>query len=59
MILKSFGIPFHHVSHKDLERAEHEKRVMDVIDFYAPEYLVLAKYMRILTPTFVAVTATG
>jgi formyltetrahydrofolate deformylase len=47
-------MPFHCVSHKDLERAEHEKRVMEVIDSYAPEYLVLAKYMRILTPNFVA-----
>jgi len=53
-LVKSFGIPFHYVSHKDLDRPEHEKRVMEVIDGYAPEYIVLAKYMRILTPTFVA-----
>jgi formyltetrahydrofolate deformylase len=53
-LIKPFGIPFHYVSHKDLERAEHEKRVMEVVDSYAPEYLVLAKYMRILTPAFVA-----
>ena len=53
-LVKSFGIPFHCVSHKDLARAEHEKRVIEVIDTYAPEYLVLAKYMRILTPNFVA-----
>jgi formyltetrahydrofolate deformylase len=53
-LVKSFGIPFHSISHKDLERAEHEKRVSEVVDSYSPEYLVLAKYMRILTPTFVA-----
>ena len=53
-LVRSFGIPFHYVSHKDLDRPEHEKRVMEVIDGYAPEYIVLAKYMRILTPTFVA-----
>jgi formyltetrahydrofolate deformylase len=53
-LVKSFGIPFHYVSHKDLDRPEHEKRVTEVIDGYAPEYIVLAKYMRILTPTFVA-----
>jgi formyltetrahydrofolate deformylase len=52
-LVKPFGIPFHCVSHKDLERTEHEKRVMDVVDSYAPEYVVLAKYMRILTPAFV------
>jgi formyltetrahydrofolate deformylase len=27
---------------------------MEAIDSYAPEYIVLAKYMRILTPTFVS-----
>ena len=53
-LVKPFGIPFHCVPHKDLDRNEHEKRVIDVVDSYAPEYLVLAKYMRILTPTFVA-----
>lgn len=53
-LVKGFGIPFHCVSHKDLERTEHEKRVMDTLDSYAPEYIVLAKYMRILTPAFVA-----
>ena len=53
-LVKPFNIPFHCVSHKDRERPEHEKQVMEVIDFYGPEYLVLAKYMRILTPTFVA-----
>ena len=53
-LVRQFGIPFHCVSHKDLDREEHEKRVMEVVDSYAPEYLVLAKYMRILTPTFVA-----
>ena len=53
-LVKPFGIPFHCVSHKDLDRAEHEKQVIEVIDSYAPEYIVLAKYMRILTPNFVA-----
>lgn len=53
-LVKQFGIPFHCVSHKDLERDEHEMRLMEVVETYAPEYLVLAKYMRILTPRFVA-----
>ena len=53
-LVKSFGIPFHYISHKDLVRTEHEDRVAEVIDAYSPEYLVLAKYMRILTPAFVA-----
>jgi formyltetrahydrofolate deformylase len=53
-LVKPFGIPFHCVSHKDLERDEHENRVMELVETYAPEFLVLAKYMRILTPRFVA-----
>ena len=53
-LVKPFGIPFHCVSHKDLERTEHEKRVAEIVDSYGPEYIVLAKYMRILTPAFVA-----
>ena len=53
-LVKQFGIPFHCISHKDLDRTEHEKQVIEAIDSYAPEYIVLAKYMRILTPNFVA-----
>jgi formyltetrahydrofolate deformylase len=53
-LVESFGVPFHCISHKDLDRAQHETRVMRIIDDYAPEYIVLAKYMRILTPVFVA-----
>ena len=53
-LVKQFGIPFHCVSHMDSDRPGHEKRMMEVIDSYSPEYIVLAKYMRILTPSFVA-----
>ena len=53
-LVQQFGIPFHCVSHKDFDRVEHEKRIMEAVDDYAPEYLVLAKYMRILTPAFVS-----
>lgn len=51
--VNKFGIPFHHVSHLDLSREEHEKAILETVDAYKPEYLVLAKYMRILTPKFV------
>ncbi|MCD8547311.1 MAG: formyltetrahydrofolate deformylase [Aeromonadaceae bacterium] len=49
-----FGIPFHHVSHEGLSREAHEAQMRAVIDDYAPDYVVLAKYMRVLTPEFVA-----
>jgi formyltetrahydrofolate deformylase len=53
-LVEQFGIPFHYVSHQNLERTVHEDRVADVLAVYAPEYIVLAKYMRILSPKFVA-----
>lgn len=53
-LVEQFDIPFHCVSHQNLERNEHEDTVGDVLARYAPEYIVLAKYMRILSPKFVA-----
>mgnify|MGYP006174105423 FL=1 len=49
-----FGIPFHFVSHQDLTRHQHEALLVEAITPYQPDYLVLAKFMRILTPEFVA-----
>ncbi|RLA72996.1 MAG: formyltetrahydrofolate deformylase [Epsilonproteobacteria bacterium] len=53
-LVKKFDIPFHTVSHEGLDRVEHEEKVMEFIDsFDHLDYIVLAKYMRILTPAFV------
>ncbi|RTR39248.1 formyltetrahydrofolate deformylase [Shewanella canadensis] len=48
-----FDIPFHYISHEGVSRLEHEEMMSKVIDKYQPDYLVLAKFMRILTPEFV------
>ncbi|MFH7587145.1 formyltetrahydrofolate deformylase [Oceanimonas smirnovii] len=53
-LTEKFDIPYHTVSHEDLNRAEHERLLTEVIDSYDPDYVVLAKYMRILSPEFVA-----
>ena len=53
-LVEPFDIPFHFVSHQNLERTAHEDLVGNVLADYAPEYIVLAKYMRILSPKFVA-----
>ncbi len=45
-------LPFHFVSHDNLTREAHEKKVMTILNEYQPEYIILAKYMRILTPEF-------
>ncbi|WP_261815668.1 formyltetrahydrofolate deformylase [Vibrio gallicus] len=53
-LAEKFDIPFCHVSHEGLTREQHEAKITAAIDQYAPDYLVLAKYMRILNPGFVA-----
>lgn len=53
-LTEKFDIPYHAVSHEGLNRAEHERLLTEVIDSYDPDYVVLAKYMRILSPEFVA-----
>ncbi|OBT08563.1 formyltetrahydrofolate deformylase [Vibrio sp. UCD-FRSSP16_10] len=52
-LVDKFDIPFRHVSHEGLNREEHELKVQEAIDSFDADYLVLAKYMRILTPGFV------
>lgn len=52
-LTEKFDIPFHHICHQDLSREEHEQKMLDVIHQYDADYLVLAKYMRVLTPNFV------
>ena len=48
-----FEIPYHFISAEGSSRDVHEESVMNVINQYAPDYIVLARYMRILTPGFV------
>jgi len=52
-LAKKFNIPYHHVSAEGLERSEHEKKVLEVLKNYECDYIILAKYMRILTSDFV------
>ena len=53
-LVRPFGVPFHHVAHDGRDRDAHEEEIDRILAAYAPEYLVLAKYMRILAPEFVA-----
>jgi formyltetrahydrofolate deformylase len=53
-LVRRFGVPFHHVPHEGLDRASHERAIQTVLDRYDPEYLVLAKFMRVLSSAFVA-----
>lgn len=53
-LVSKFGIPFHHIAHEGKTREEHEAAIRRTLAIYQPDYLVLAKYMRVLTPDFVA-----
>jgi len=49
-----FGVPFRFVGHEGKDRERHEEELLAAIRPYDPALLVLAKYMRILSPAFVA-----
>ena len=51
--VRRFDIPFFHVSAEGMSREEHEEHIMKLIDAHEFDIIVLAKYMRILTPNFV------
>lgn len=52
-LAERFDIPFTCISHEGLTREQHDMLMAEEIDKYNPDYVVLAKYMRVLTPEFV------
>ncbi len=53
-LVSKFNIPYITISHEGLGRSEHESKIIEFINSYDHvDYIVLAKYMRILTPRFV------
>lgn len=52
-LTKKFKVPFYCVDHTDISREEHEEEILKILGNYNPEFIVLAKYMRVLTPKLV------
>ena len=53
-LVERFDLPYFHISHVNLTRSEHEEKILKLLkEFDNIDYIVLAKYMRILTPNFV------
>jgi formyltetrahydrofolate deformylase len=52
-ISERFGIPFYHISHESKTAESFESELMNIILPNKPDYLILAKFMRILSPEFV------
>jgi formyltetrahydrofolate deformylase len=53
-LTRKFDLPFHYLPHEGRSRAQHEAEILARLATYAPDFVVLAKYMRILSPEFVA-----
>ena len=52
-LTEKFNIPFIYIPAENITRAEHEEKIKTVLQDYNYDYLVLAKFMRILSPGFV------
>jgi len=48
-----FDIPFHYVSHENKTKDLFEKELIEALEGYELDYIILAKFMRILSPVFV------
>jgi formyltetrahydrofolate deformylase len=53
--VERFDIPFHVISHKNKDRKVHEKEILALLANYKPDYIFLAKYMRIFTAEFIEI----
>jgi formyltetrahydrofolate deformylase len=53
-LVEKFEIPFFHLPCGSDDRSDHEQKILAVLRRFTPEFIVLAKFMRILTPSFVA-----
>jgi formyltetrahydrofolate deformylase len=52
-ICERFGVPFFCISHEGRSKEKFESELLTTIRKYPSDYLVLAKFMRILSPAFV------
>ena len=52
-ICHRFDIPFHFVTHENKNKEILEEQILSIIGQYQYDYIVLAKFMRILSPQFI------
>lgn len=53
-ICDRFEVPFFYIPFDKTNSEDFENKIMSTVDQYQPDYLVLAKFMRVLSPKFVA-----
>jgi formyltetrahydrofolate deformylase len=52
-ITARLGIPFHCVSHENKSKEDFEAELFGTVESYHPDYVVLAKYMRIISQEYI------
>ena len=52
-LTEKLGIPYFYVSHENKDKQQFESEIKDIIKEYEVDYVVLAKFMRILSAEFV------
>jgi formyltetrahydrofolate deformylase len=52
---EKFDVPFFYVSHENKNKADFEHDITRILSNYELDYIVLAKFMRILSPAFNAI----
>ena len=52
-LTRRFGVPFTCVSHEGVDRETHEERIIRAVEAMGCDLVVLAKYMRVLSPGMV------
>lgn len=50
---ESLSIPYHYITHENKDKNTFEEEIKQVINQFDVDYIVLAKFMRILSPDFV------
>jgi formyltetrahydrofolate deformylase len=53
-LTQKFDIPFYFVDSSAMPRDQHEQAILEIIKTFNVDFIVLAKYMRILSPGFIA-----
>lgn len=53
-LVMKFGIDFIHISHENKTKEQFENEIYEVTRKHFPDYLILAKFMRILSPDFIS-----
>ncbi|MFC4163603.1 formyltetrahydrofolate deformylase [Epilithonimonas zeae] len=52
-LTEKFDVPFIYIPAENITREEHENQIKETLKNYQFDYLVLAKFMRILSPNFI------